>query len=403
MADLGDFGLLVGSEPVQGAWKTPEPATPLPHSHSTFEGLLYPIVIINRQGNICFMNGTAQRVLAEGLDLRLATHVRHHPDMGPITQVHFKLQNGRDLILKVRLGQIEWLGENAIQVSIWNVTPYLAMIQDLQKEMERQKQALEEIAACRPELEQQLAAYSETLARLQAEFADESAARAKAQEEIRGLRENLDVVTQENTRLQSDLARVTREHEESKESLAAELEQTRSELRREASKSAEAFRTWEPERAASEGHARELESGRVTEKLAVQVETPQSELSAAGAEREELRPETADQLAGDSSVCAEMKAEIAEGESLEKEIAPAQEALAVTEQAQSEGAETCEELKGEAPGHTDAQAPAAEAVAEAARSRLVEAMTRISASASSRPPTRLMSFSWRQRVPATDA
>ena len=54
--------------------------------------------------------------------------------MGTVTQVHFKLQNGRDMFLKIGLGEIEWLGEKAIQVSISNVTPYLAMIQELQKE-----------------------------------------------------------------------------------------------------------------------------------------------------------------------------------------------------------------------------------------------------------------------------
>ena len=206
MAHLTDFESLVRSEPVQAARKTPQPAASLTHSHSTLEGLLYPIVIVNRQGNICFMNGAARHLLAEGLHRRLASHICSNPEMGPITQVHFKLQNGHDLVLKVRLGEIEWLGEKAIQVMISNVTPYLAMIQELQKEPEAQKRALEELVALQPEVEQQLAAHSETPAKLQAELEAETAARSEAQDNARGLRENLDLVTQENSRLRSDLA-----------------------------------------------------------------------------------------------------------------------------------------------------------------------------------------------------
>jgi formylglycine-generating enzyme required for sulfatase activity len=218
-------------------------------SKEILEGLLYPIVILDRNRNICFMNGAARRLLPEGLDLRLAVHVRSNPDMGPVTQVHFKLQNGHDLILKIRLGEIEWLGEKAMQVSVSNVTPYLAMILELQKELAAKKQAPPEPAARRPEAAQPPAAPGEAVARLQAELADESAARAKAQDDARGLRENLDLLTQENARLQSDLARLTREREESKESPAAELEQARAELKLEADKSAEARRAWETERA----------------------------------------------------------------------------------------------------------------------------------------------------------
>ncbi len=146
-----DFALLVRSDAVEAARKTSKPASALIHKHSTFEALLYPIVIVNPQGSICYMNSAARHLLAEGLDARLASHVRSHPDMGPVTQVHFKLQNGRDMFLKIRLGEIEWLGEKAMQVSISNVTPYLAMIQELQKERATPKPAPDEPAAPQPE------------------------------------------------------------------------------------------------------------------------------------------------------------------------------------------------------------------------------------------------------------
>jgi len=78
---LSDFELLLRSEPVRLALKPRQPVTSLPHNHSTREGLLYPIMVVSRQGNIFFVNDAAQRLLAEGLDLRLESHVRNDPDM----------------------------------------------------------------------------------------------------------------------------------------------------------------------------------------------------------------------------------------------------------------------------------------------------------------------------------
>ena len=410
-----------------------------PRSEEILEGLLYPIVIVNRQGNICFTNGSARRLLAEGLDQRLVSHVRSNPDIGPITQVHFKLPNGRDLVLKVRLGEIEWLGEKATQVKIWNVTPYLAVIQQLRKELGAQKQALEEFAAHRPETEPELAAHSETLATLRAElektrseiqeetlksaeacrawesertgFVSGAAALAASLEqarqqaeaeasqrrqaqadlekaqagasaseqahsklrlELEALRRDLEQLSareeeesariakllDDNTRLTQDLAdRIPRES-----ALAASrdaLEEKAGALARELAAARQ-----EAERAVSEGHARELESGQVKEKLAAQIETLQSELSAGMAEREELRRE------------------IAKQESLEKEIAALRQELAGAEQARSEWAETFEKLKGEIRGHLDALARAGEEAAEAAR--LMEAQRTKAAEAEER-------------------
>jgi hypothetical protein len=150
-------------------------------SEETLKRLLYPVVIVNRQGNICFKNGAAGRLLSEGLDRRLISHIRSTPGIRPITQVRFKLQNGHDLIFQVRLGEIEWLGERATQVSVWNVTPYLAMIQRLQKELGTQKQALEELAAHRAQSEQELAARVEML---QSELSVSTAEREELRREI---------------------------------------------------------------------------------------------------------------------------------------------------------------------------------------------------------------------------
>ncbi len=176
-------------------------------SEETLERLLYPIVIVNRQGNICFMNGAARHLLPEGLDRRLVSHVRSSPDIRPTTQVRFKLQNGHDLILQVRLGEIEWLGERAIQVSVWNVTLYLAKIQQLQKELVTQTQALEELAAHWTQAEHQLAAQFEMLqSELSAGTAEreelrrEIAKRESLEQEIAALRQELAAAEQEQAR-----------------------------------------------------------------------------------------------------------------------------------------------------------------------------------------------------------
>ena len=283
MARLDDIQSLVQSERGQANAKTPKPGASQAENHSTLDVLLYPVVIINRRGEICYTNDAARRLLGEGLDRRLVAHVTNNPDMTAITQVHFKLQNGHDLILKVRLGEIEWLGEKATQVLISNVTPYLAMIQELQKDLRTQRQSLDEVAAREPDLEQQVAAHSEALVKLQVQLEAESAGRAKAQENARGLRKDLDLAAQENNRLRTDLATVTRVREDLKESrqrlqklveelqgaaaqfqtqdaagqaeleeharsLAAELEKTRADLDLETRKSAEVCKTRETER-----------------------------------------------------------------------------------------------------------------------------------------------------------
>ncbi len=279
-----DFALPVQSEPGPAPVRVPQPAATPVQDQSALEGLLYPIVILKRRSCICFMNDAARSLLVEGLDRQLAAHIHDNPDLGAITQVHFNLQNGSDLILQIRLGEIEWRGENATQVSISDVTPYVGTIQGLLKKLETQKEALEELAARRSEAEQQLGAHSEALAKLRAELKAESAARTKTQEPA-GLREKLELATQEKARLQSDVTTLTRVREELKESrlrlqkqveqlqaaaarpqgpaaaraeqekstglLAAELEKTRAELEQEARKSAVASRTWETERAGS--------------------------------------------------------------------------------------------------------------------------------------------------------
>ncbi|MGO8702785.1 MAG: hypothetical protein ACLQVA_03120, partial [Candidatus Brocadiia bacterium] len=294
-------------------------------STEVLEGLLDPIIILDRQRNIRFMNGVARRLLGEGLHLRLAAHVRSTPGIGPISQVHFKLQNGHDLILKVKIGEIEWLGEKATQVTVSNVTAYLAMIQELQKELAARKQAPAEA----------LAAPGDAEAKLQAELADESAARAQAQEDARTLQENLDLVTQENTRLQSDLARAARERDESKSAPAAELEQARSELKLQTDKAAEAAQALETERAGFVSSAAALAASLEQARQEAQAEAAQrrkaeaalKEADAAAAASEQLHSNLRQQFEALLQDNKRLTQDLAERAPRESEWAAARDAL----------------------------------------------------------------------------
>jgi chromosome segregation ATPase len=344
MARLSDSALPSQLELMSPTVLMAQPSDSPVEDESALEGLLYPIVIIKREGDICFMNGAARRLLSEGLDLRLAAFVRgHQQGMGPTTQVHFKLQNGQDLILKVGLGEIVWLGEKAIQVSIWNVTPYLAIIQKLRKERARS------LAASLEQTRQQ--ADEEASQRQQAQADLEKArAAASASEQIQSkLRQELEALRRDREQLSAD--------REGESSQVTELLEKNARLNQDLA-----------DRAARENElaqAREqLQVGaEVREKLSARIETLESELSDATAQREELQRQVAQQVSGDASARDEIKAEIAKRQSLEKEIATLRQDLAGSEQARSESAQTFETLKNEIRSHADALALAREELA----------------------------------------
>ena len=340
MMRRSDLALPGWSEPIPAPAEMPEmPAVSAVQDQSALEALLYPVVIIKQRSSICFMNDAARRLLTEGLDRRLAAHIHDNPDMAAMTQVHFKRQNGHDLVLQVRLGEIEWRGEKAMQVSLSDVTPYLAMIQGMVRKLETQKGALEELAARRSEAEQQLGAHSEALAKLRAELEAESAARTKMPEAA-DLRKDLDLVTQENALLRSDVTALVRVREELKESrlrlqkqieelqaaagllqgadtaqaqleerarsLAAELEASRAELKLETRKSAEAGRTWENERAGFSSRADELAAS--LEQARRQANEEAQQRLQAQAELEKARAATSASEEADSKLREELEA-----------------------------------------------------------------------------------------------
>ena len=319
MARLSDSALPSQLELMSPTVLMAQPSDSPVEDESALEGLLYPIVIIKREGDICFMNGAARRLLSEGLDLRLAAFVRgHQQGMGPTTQVHFKLQNGQDLILKVGLGEIVWLGEKAIQVSIWNVTPYLAIIQKLRKERARS------LAASLEQTRQQ--ADEEASQRQQAQADLEKArAAASASEQIQSkLRQELEALRRDREQLSAD--------REGESSQVTELLEKNARLNQDLA-----------DRAARENElaqAREqLQVGaEVREKLSARIETLESELSDATAQREELQRQVAQQVSGDGSARDEIKAEIAKRQSLEKEIATLRHDLASAKLTRSKSA-----------------------------------------------------------------
>jgi DNA repair exonuclease SbcCD ATPase subunit len=89
----------------------------------------------------------------------------------------------------------------------------------------------------------------------------------------------------------------------------------------------------------------------MSEKSAAQLQTLRSDLSAATAEREELRPEPADRLAAESSVHAEMKEQIAERESREDELRTLRAKLGAEVQARRLAQEKIAQLQEEMAGY----------------------------------------------------
>ena len=106
-----------------------EPLTAGADFASLVKHLVDPVVIMNRQGRICFMNQRAERMLGGGFKKRLEAHLNSRPQGPAISQVRFRLDGGAEIILKIRLSGIQWLGEEATQVSLKDVTAYVTAAQ----------------------------------------------------------------------------------------------------------------------------------------------------------------------------------------------------------------------------------------------------------------------------------
>jgi regulator of protease activity HflC (stomatin/prohibitin superfamily) len=159
---------------------------------SLVKHLVDPVVIMNRGGRICFMNPRAERMLGGGLKERLEAHLNSQPQQSAISQVRFRLDGGAELILKIRLSGMKWMGEEATQVSLKDVTAYVTSAQRSALEVEETRGKLEKAQKERQQFEQQAAearqeaaealrVREQSAAQLQKEAAERAAAQAEAQ------------------------------------------------------------------------------------------------------------------------------------------------------------------------------------------------------------------------------
>jgi len=183
----------------------PLPATagPAPDFASLVMQLKAPVVIMDRLGRICFMNPKAERMLRGGLQTRLEAHLNNQPQRLAASQVRFALDNGAEIILKIRLSAMKWMGEEATQVSLKDVTTYVTTAQRLTQEIAKLKERPRDLPDWRARLEMQVRslaverdrAYAASVQRL----AQETARFQKSRQEAQAQRDLLEAQLKELT------------------------------------------------------------------------------------------------------------------------------------------------------------------------------------------------------------
>ncbi|MCK4373704.1 MAG: hypothetical protein KAX19_00205, partial [Candidatus Brocadiae bacterium] len=93
-----------------------------------------PVVLLTPQNEIYFMNPAAERLLEGGIKFRIESHLSHRPKQSRLSQVRFRRDSGADLVLKIKLSDIQWMGKPAVQATLQDVTPYIATVQQLRRD-----------------------------------------------------------------------------------------------------------------------------------------------------------------------------------------------------------------------------------------------------------------------------
>jgi DNA repair exonuclease SbcCD ATPase subunit len=218
----------------------PGPQSPAPDFASLVKNLGAPVVIMNRLGRICFMNLSAERVLGGGLKKRLEAHLNNQPQRPVVSQVRFALANGAEIILRIRLSGMKWMGEEATQVSLRDVTAYIAIAQRLSRKIAKLKERRRDLPDWQARLETQVrslaaerdSAYAASSQRL----AQETARFQKSQQEAQAQCDRLEAQLKEMTahrdrvemQLEAALGRL-RQAEEERQRLEQQAEQAREE------------------------------------------------------------------------------------------------------------------------------------------------------------------------------
>ncbi len=120
------------------------------------ERLTSPVVILNRTGKICFMNPRAQQLLCDDLPARIEAHIKLRSEQRLLSQVRFKLKNGAELVLRLRLSEITWQDAPASLLAIQNVTAYITGLRSSRQEASQAGQALEDLQAGQADLAEEM-------------------------------------------------------------------------------------------------------------------------------------------------------------------------------------------------------------------------------------------------------
>ena len=191
------------------------------------EHLVQPVVIMDRAGKICFMNPQGKRLLAHGLKERVEAHLSSPAQRKPASQVRFRVEGAGDLILQIRLSDMPWQGQPAMQVSLTDVTPYAANEERFAQEMAKLKERQHAIREWKPRLEAQVRSLAEerdaVYASSSQRLAQETARFQKSQREAQAQRDRLEAQVKE---LRAELAQL-REAAPKAEPTGQELVQAR--------------------------------------------------------------------------------------------------------------------------------------------------------------------------------
>ena len=120
---------------------------PSPDYRALVEHLIDPVLILNRQGKICFTNHAAERLLGDALKKRLEVHLNRRPKQTAVSQAKFLLDSGAYLVLKIRLSHVEWVGQPAVLVALHDVTPHIEAAQRIRDRHLRSLSLLECVPA----------------------------------------------------------------------------------------------------------------------------------------------------------------------------------------------------------------------------------------------------------------
>jgi hypothetical protein len=178
------------------------------------ENLAQPVVIMDRAGKIRFMNPCAERLLAQGLKERVEAQLRNPAHRQAVSQVRFRVEGAADLILRIRLSDIEWQGQPAMQVGLMDMTPYVTTAQRLSQEIAKFKAHEGRSQNLREKLETQLKSiaaerdrvYATSLQRLAQETARFQKSREEAQDEAQRLRGKIAEAEKTAAQLQAQVA-----------------------------------------------------------------------------------------------------------------------------------------------------------------------------------------------------